>query len=784
MGEQSAQYPARQSATGSFNAIADRGGTAIVANYENATLRPVEFATILKAKQLLATLPVENIPGISPLPAGSRMPLLHNSLFVGRSDALRKLASLLKGDEAESSSLVPTVAISGLGGMGKTQLACEFVYRYGHFFAGGVFWLSFANAQVIPSEIAVCHAALGQELPLDIASLPLNEQLLLVMGAWQNELPRLLIFDNCEEESFLARWRPPTGGCRILLTSRRADWAPELGVQTLSLEELKRQESITLLQSYRPGLLPHEADAIADELGDLPLAIHLAGSFLQKYRYTKSVTAASYLAQLRGHIPLRHVSFKGTGAPFSATNHEQNIERTFALSYDQLNTSEPIDAEAMQILARAACFAPGQPIPRSLLFASVQQQASTLEDEMTFEDALQRLTSLGLLEDLENQMLRLHRLLVAFTRMHLGATGQQVRSAVEQALLNAISQPLEESDFAALLPLQPHLYAVTDAAKQREDEQAAALCKASGAYIMKLGNYKQAGPYLQRALDIREHILGPEHPDTALSLHDMAELYFYQGDYVHAYLYLERTIAIQEKALNAEHPDLAWSRHDLGVLYATSGEYERAQPLFQQARLSYEKIYGLEHPKTAWVLNNLASAYANQGLYDEARPLYEKVLAIRQKTLGPDHPDTAWILTGLANFYASQGLYDVAKPLYEQALAIDKKALGSEHPDTAAVLNNLANCYTYLEQYDEARSLYEQALAIRQKVLGPDHPDTALTHNDLANFYAYQEQYDEARSHYEQALAIIEKVLGPEHPNAITVRNNLASLIAQSSQSQ
>ena len=817
-GTEGAVGAARQTATGRQNAIADRGSTAIVAVYENATLHPVDPATILQAKQLLSTLPVDSIPGISPLPAGSRMPLSHNPLFVGRTTALRTLASLLKDSEAANGSLVPTVAVTGLGGMGKTQVACEFVYRYGHYFAGGVFWLSFANEQVIPSEIAVCHTALGQELPLDIASLPLNEQLLLVLGAWQNELPRLLIFDNCEEDSILARWRPPTGGCRVLLTSRRAHWAPELGVQTLSLEGLQRQESITLLRQYRPDLLSTEGDAIADELGDLPLAIHLTGSFLHRYRNTQTGTAATYLSQLRQYAPLQHISLQGKGTTFSATNHEQNIERTFALSYDRLDTSDATDAEAIHILTRAACFAPGQPIPRFLLFACVQQKEVTLEDEMTFEDALERLTSLGLLENLEDRMLRLHRLLVAFTRMHLGKTGQEARDAVERALLNTTNQLNEENDLVSLLPLQPHLYAVTDAAKLRLDEQAAALCKALGTYLMKLGNYRQAYPYLQRALDIRENILGPEHPDTALSLHDLADLYFDQRDYEHAYSYLDRTIAIQRKALNAEHPDLAWSLHDLGVLYTTSGKYEQAESFFQQALSIYEKIYGPEHPKTAWILDDLAGSYTSQGLFDQARPLYDKVLAIRQKSLGPEHPDMAWILNDLANlyayqkqydqarplyeqaltirqkvlgpehpdtatvlynlayFYADQGLYDEARPLYEQALAIRQKVLGPEHPDTAAVLNDLATLYANQAQYDQARPLYEQALAIRQKSLGPEHLDTAMTLNDLANLYFNQAQYDEARSFYEQALAIFKKVLGPEHPSTAIVLNNLAGL--------
>lgn len=178
--------------------------------------------TLEGALQQLAALPLDTIPALAPLPPGSRMPLSPNPLFVGRAADLQALAAALK--------VGGTVASTGLGGLGKTQLASEFVHGYGQFFAGGVFWLSAATVTGMPAEVAACGGPGTLELRVDFSALPLDDQVRLVQAAWQTPLPRLLVFDNCEDEAVLAQWRPPSGGCRVLVTSRRAQWDAALGV--------------------------------------------------------------------------------------------------------------------------------------------------------------------------------------------------------------------------------------------------------------------------------------------------------------------------------------------------------------------------------------------------------------------------------------------------------------------------------------------------------------------------------------------------------------------------
>jgi hypothetical protein len=108
----------------------------------------------------ITDLPETRLPEIGPLPQGSRMPFAHNPLFVGREEELRALARQLRAGETSAVGEMKLAAASGLGGIGKTQLAAEFVHRYGRYFEGGVFWMSFAEPAAVPAEVAACGRSL------------------------------------------------------------------------------------------------------------------------------------------------------------------------------------------------------------------------------------------------------------------------------------------------------------------------------------------------------------------------------------------------------------------------------------------------------------------------------------------------------------------------------------------------------------------------------------------------------------------------------------------------
>jgi tetratricopeptide (TPR) repeat protein len=288
--------------------------------------------------------------------------------------------------------------------------------------------------------------------------------------------------------------------------------------------------------------------------------------------------------------------------------------------------------------------------------------------------------------------------------------------------------------------------------------------------------YAEAEPLYRQALAIRERVLGPEHPDVAESLNNLAELLESQGKYAEAEPLYRRALAIDERALGAEHTSVATDLNNLAGLLDSQGKYADAEPLYRRALAIGKKTLGPDHPDVATRLNNLAGLLKSQGKYAEAEPLYRRALAIVEKALGPEHPNVATSLNNLAKLLDSQGKYTEAEPLYRRSLAINEKTLGPEHPDTAFPLDNLAKLLRTLGKYAEAEPLHRRALAIREKVLGPEHPDVATSLNNLAALLRAQGKYPEAEPLCRRALAIREKALGPKHPRVAKVLENLAAL--------
>jgi CHAT domain-containing protein/Tfp pilus assembly protein PilF len=288
--------------------------------------------------------------------------------------------------------------------------------------------------------------------------------------------------------------------------------------------------------------------------------------------------------------------------------------------------------------------------------------------------------------------------------------------------------------------------------------------------------YAEAVPPIERALQLREAILGGTHLEVASCLNMLGDTYRLQGDYARAGPLLQRALTIREATLGKHHPDVASSLHNIATLYHSQGQYARAEPLYERALAIREATLGKHHPDVASSLNNLAALYMTQRYLARAKPLYERALAIREASLGPNHLDFADSLLGLANLYMHQGDYAQAESLHQRTLTIVEAALGKNHLRVATSLNNLANLYVRQGKYAEAEPLYQRALAIRETLLGKSHPDIAQSLNNLAALRQSQGNHAEAEPLYQRALAIRETLLGKSHPDIAQSLNNLATL--------
>jgi tetratricopeptide (TPR) repeat protein len=706
--------------------------------------------------------------------AVSNIPIRVPEHFMGRDDALEAINAALRRDEGR----VAITALHGLRGVGKTTLAAAYAERHrGDYRA--TWWIRAETDAGRRADLV----ALGIRLGWVGADDKEEHAVEAVMERLRHEGQGiLLIFDNAVGANALKPYLPRGGGARVLVTSNTHVWR---GVAAPVEIRLWPREIGTDYLIVRTGREAERdaAETLSLALGGLPLAHEQAAAYCERldvsfadYR-KRFETAPSRLLDDARHAPAEY-------------HDGLTVAKTFALAIEEAAKLHPA---AEPLIIHAALLAP-EPIPL-FLFAEAcekfgERLALMLADD-GLDEAMAALRALALVDreaivderdaSIVADAIRLHRLVreVAAARCE-GASRDQSWRALVAALLavypsDGIGNP---TSWPRCASLTPHLMSVcgTEKANAAASAECADLLNRAGEYFLVRGAY-EARRLFERALAIREKVLGAEHPDTATSLNNLASSIRAQGDLAGPRSLYERALAIRDKVLGPEHPDTATSLSDLAFLIQDQGDFGGAQPLCKRALAIRDKMLGPEHPDTATSLNNLGFLLQVQGDLTGARPLFERALAIRDKVLGPEHPDTAWSLNKVARLLLEQGELAGARPLLERALTICEKVFGPEHPDVAMTLNNQGILLRVQGDLAGARPLEERALAIRERVLGPEHPETAQSLNHLALLLQAHGDHTGAQPLFERALAIREKMLGPEHPQTATSLNNLASLL-------
>jgi len=594
----------------------------------HVTLSPDQLRSLLVSAYTPPPLPdPDMLPDPGPLPPGFRIPFQRNALFTGRVEPLQALARALLGGDGRSALV--TQAVAGMGGVGKTQLAVEFVYRYGRFFHG-VHWVNAVEPEAIEGEVAACGAAMS--LPDWPEKQP--EQVARTLGEWQRGGPRLVVLDNLEEVGAAQEWlaRLSGGAVRVLVTARRTDWPGFLGLRPLRLETFTPEESQTFLRQHLPDGRATEADlqALAERLYHLPLALELAGRYLGGHA---RLSVEAYLGRLEAMW--EHPSMAGWREELgNPTEHDLRLAETFAVSWEQVE-----DETALRLFLLAGYCAPNQPIPCEVL-----EEAAGIDREAC-DGALGVLTGLGLLEMGEPEAgPAVHPLLAEYGRAIAPSApeGEGLLGALAGALARLARAANDRMDQTGspshCVPLLPHVRLVAERAEEEGLEDAASLWANLGYYLYRVADYAGARAVDERALAIDERAFGPDHPKVAIRVNNLGGVLRDLGDLAGARAAYERALAIDERAFGPDHPKVAIRVNNLGDVLRDLGDLAGARAAFERALAIDERVFGPDHPNVARDVNNLGSVLQDLGELAGARAAYERALRIFERFLPPEHP--------------------------------------------------------------------------------------------------------------------------------------------------
>jgi len=602
-------------------------------------------------------------------------PFSRNPFFTGREAQLDQLGQLLKDND--SVALTQPVSISGLGGIGKTQLALEYAHRCYPDVYRTVLWVDAANETTLVSSYDKLAHLL--ELP-DLAERDPGRSVDAVKGWLERHTNWLLIMDNADNLELARDFFPRAQQAkihqgRILLTTRSQKIEDVVTVK-LDIDKMEPDEGLLFLLR-RSNRLEADADMrkaaaqVVELLGEHPLALDQAGAYIQENPFVSFAEYIDLYHEKRSEL-LRERDDENDG---KYSYHPATVAVTFELCFEMAQKRQPLATDILRFCA----FLHPDAIPEELF----QHDDGFKLDTKALDKGIRSLLRYSLLKvNSKEKTCSMHRLVQAVLIDGMSHHLQkQWRERVVQAL-NAAFPAIDFKEWGRCERLLPHALVC---ATWTEDELAptvvaAGLFHKAGSYILGRGRRSEAEPLLARVLSTYQQHLGADHLKTASALTDLALIYLGQDKYGQAEHLYQQALAIREKHLGAEHPYTVSILHELAHLYLKQGKDGQAEPLLVQAHSIMEKQLGAEHPDTTTILHSLAYLYHRQGKYGQAELLYRRVLSIWEIDLGTDHPNIAAPLFGLAGLLHNQRQHEQAEAYYQRAIIIEEQRLGATHP--------------------------------------------------------------------------------------------------------
>ncbi|MEU8203572.1 FxSxx-COOH system tetratricopeptide repeat protein [Streptosporangium sp. NPDC049046] len=686
-----------------------------------------------------------------------------NKNFTGREDLLDKLHT---GVTAEVTAVVPH-ALHGFGGVGKTHVAIEYAYRFRHEY-DLVWWIPADQPMLVRSSLAALAPHLG--VPSS-SSMGVEDASAAVLDALRRGEPYsrwLLVFDNAEQPEDINEIIPRGPG-HVLITSRNHAW--QSVVDTLPVDVFTRAESIEFLSKRVPSSTSlDDRNRLAEELGDLPLALEQAGALQTE----TGMSVEQYLRLLREQTAQLLGANKAPDYPLSMT-------AAWSLSVSQLKAKLP---EAVQLLRCCAFFGP-DPIPRDVFgvlteeFAPGSSLGAILADPILLSKAIRELGRYALVRiDSENRTIQVHRLIQALLRNEL-SDEEQASFLHEVHLLLAAAVP-GLPDNNVLWPRYAELLThVTPAAVEvSQDPRVRAFALDVVRYLYSSGGYQSARNLVGRLIERWRADSGDEDQYVLSAQRHFGIILRELGDYRASFELNRETLAHMREVLGPDHEETLLITNSHGGDLRMRGDFAAALAHDEESLRQHRTLFGQKHRRTLRTMNNLALDYMLLGDYQKASELQQTAYTLQRS--GDSKSSQQSILTswnGLARIVRLRGEYSEACDIGEDAYDFSVQELGADHPRTLRAAKDLSIAKRRAGLIDEAFEIAQRTFELEERIFGRDHPDTLAAALCLANAQRTRGEVDEALGLLRDTAARYPRRYGDEHPFTFGCNMNLALLL-------
>ena len=693
-------------------------------------------------------------PGVFGVPA-------RNARFTGREEQLRQLRHELRsGGRAvvlqQGAGAALPVALHGMGGVGKTQLALEYAHRFRNAY-DVVWWIQADPPQFI--DTALADLAPQINVSSESTAVETAHSVLQALRSGQSVRRWLIIYDNAEEPDLVGPLIPGGGVGHVLITSRNAEWSDRS--YPVPIDVFRRHESITHLRQRVETVTEREADDIAEALGDLPIAVAAAGAWLAE----------------TGEAPAAYLGMVQEAGPSA-------VQKTWDLSLDRLGRQSPVAVRLLQLLSVMAPDIALDLVTSDEMAAALATVDASMLERVVRGAPIQEMNRLALIRhDRHARQVQVHRLLQAVVRARMTEDElTQTRHQVHHIL--ARSRPRREVDdretWAHYRQIWPHLEA--SGAVDCEDEPVRQLLIDRVRYLFLAGDLIQGE---QLATRIRENWagrlaagdIGPADPLRRQILHlrfNLANILRAQGRFAEAYDIDESTLAEQVALLGERHPHALMTAGGLAADLRALGRYAEALQRDQVSYQAWLQVLGEDSPRTLGAAANLAVSHRAVGDFRSAHALDEQVYNRRRLVLGPEHPATLNSATGLGRNLREAGEYERSVAILQEVFRVYQEHYNADDVDTLIAQANLAVSLRSAGHSDEAAPMLEDAYRRAAERFGPTAPVALANQLSRAANMLVRRDIQRGTAEMEVVITSYRERLGPAHPHTLVCLSNLS----------
>ncbi|CUS08951.1 unnamed protein product, partial [Tuber aestivum] len=657
------------------------------------------------------------------------IPYSRNRKFTGRDHLIESVKRLCKRDGHNR------IALHGLGGAGKTQIALEYVYRRASEGDCDIFWVQGSGVL----NFREGFRAIGQHVRIPLGSAETEEEgFLLSIKRWfegRDSRDWILVIDNADnEEDFvsnnspIAKFVPQGPRGTVIFTTRSRQVAFRQECERIDIGKMDEDEAKTLFFEHFGSwgsLRNGEEEVVATILSSvdhLPLAVVSSAVFMAETETPPTDYWIIFQENDQRRVKLLSQQFSDIRRESDVTG---SILSTYFITFDRITRQMQTAGHLLRLIA----FVDRQNIPEQFLRES---GVGGVDDPVEFRRAIGKLLGFSLVTAIRHEnktFYELHHLVQLSIQAYLSPEELHRWSDNALGIISRIFPKYEHEHRDICESFIPHALAVTEG---RMDIISEDLCFRMAEYFLHLGFYNNAEAQIGRCIRFREENKGQGWDKSHRRFMLLGRVRAHQGRAEEAEEILRNVLEDLGGLLGPNDPDALECLSYLASVMNDLGKYDESETMNRYAFEVRDKALGKDHPDTLTSSNNLAFVLQYQGNYGESERMHRRALEGREKVLGPDHPDTLRGLNLLAIVLRSQGKHGESETMHRRALEGRERVLRPDHPDTLKSLNNLAVVLRYQGKYIESETMHRRALEGHEKVLGPDHPDTLLSLDNLA----------------------------------------------------